>query len=320
MNNDGFVKKQLAITDNIIYNVLVHILLTLAVSLLESRKPMKNAFSVIKTVLVWSLVIFAVCFAVFTLISLRTVDVHNREVFGFKAMIVRSDSMSATDFSAGDLILVKEWDVNDLEVGDIISFKSQNSYNYGEILTHKIKAIDYHQNGTPVFITYGTTTGAVDESPVMSGFVLGKYMFAIPKLGYFFNFLKTPKGYFTLILVPLLIIMGSALWNAFRNVQGVAAEDAKSKEMLTWEEKKTYLSMIDDLRRQNEDMHREMKELRTMVSRIPGVELPPEETVEPVSEEEELPEVNELDDEAFPELEEDDLPDLNDILAEFDRL
>ena len=38
--------------------------------------------------------------------------------------------------------------------------------------------------------------------------VLGKYQFSIAKLGTFFQFLKTPKGYICCILIPFLLLIG----------------------------------------------------------------------------------------------------------------
>ena len=68
---------------------------------------MKKTFEVIKTVLTWLIVLLAVCMMVFTIVSVTTFDRNDRALFGYKMYIVRSDSMSATDFKAGDLILVR---------------------------------------------------------------------------------------------------------------------------------------------------------------------------------------------------------------------
>lgn len=71
---------------------------------------MKKTFEVIKTVLTWLIVLLAVCMMVFTIVSVTTFDRNDRALFGYKMYIVRSDSMSATDFKAGDLILVRSVD------------------------------------------------------------------------------------------------------------------------------------------------------------------------------------------------------------------
>ena len=69
---------------------------------------MKKALNIIKTTLVWLVVLLAVSMMIFTVVSVTTFNRNDRDLFGFKMYIVNSDSMSATDFNAGDLILVKE--------------------------------------------------------------------------------------------------------------------------------------------------------------------------------------------------------------------
>lgn len=66
---------------------------------------MKKALHIIKNIFVWLVVALAVCMMIFTIISVSTFDRTDRSLFGYKAFIVLSDSMSATDFSAGDLVL-----------------------------------------------------------------------------------------------------------------------------------------------------------------------------------------------------------------------
>ena len=168
---------------------------------------MKKVWNIISTAIVWLVVVVAVFMMVFTIVSVNTFNRNDRSLFGMRCYIVLSDSMSATDFDAGDLILVKSVDPNTLQEGDIIAYQSQNSENYGATVTHKIRAKTIDANGNPGFITYGTTTGVDDESVVTFPFILGKYQFALPKVGTFFNFLKTTQGYIVCILIPFLLLI-----------------------------------------------------------------------------------------------------------------
>ncbi len=168
---------------------------------------MKKAWKIISTALVWSVVVIAVIMMIFTIVSVNTFDRNDRDIFGLRCYIVLSDSMSATDFDAGDLVLVKEVDPTTLQEGDIIAYQSQNSENYGATVTHKIRAKTTDANGNPGFITYGTTTDVDDETVVTYPFILGKYQMALPKVGTFFQFLKTPQGYIVCILIPFLLLI-----------------------------------------------------------------------------------------------------------------
>ena len=194
---------------------------------------MKKAINIIKTTLIWLLVVLSVSMMVFTVISVTTFNRNDRDLLGYKAYIVNTDSMAATDFYAGDLILVKEVDPNTLQVGDIITFLSQNEESFGEVVTHKIRAKTTDENGNAGFITYGTTTGVDDETVVTYLYVLGKYEFHIPKMGTFFNFLKTPQGYIICIFVPFMLLIlrqGISSVKMFRRYKGEQMEAMQAEK------------------------------------------------------------------------------------------
>ena len=94
-----------------------------------------KALKIIRSIFVWLMVALAVFMMIFTIVSVSTFDRADRSLFGYKAFIVLSDSMSKTDFKAGDLVLVKAVDPSTLKEGDIIAYTSQNTSNYGETVT-----------------------------------------------------------------------------------------------------------------------------------------------------------------------------------------
>ena len=172
------------------------------------QKQAKKVANIIKNIFVWLLAIAAVLMMIFTIISVTTFDRTDRNLFGYKAFIVLSDSMSATDFSAGDIVISKAVDPSTLKEGDIVSYISQNQSNYGETVTHKIRKLTTNDKGEKGFITYGTTTDADDEIVVTYPYILGQYQGSIPKVGTFFHFLKSAPGYVCCILIPFLLLIG----------------------------------------------------------------------------------------------------------------
>ena len=262
---------------------------------------MKKAWKIISTVLLWLVVIFAVAMMVFTIVSVNTFDRNDREIFGYRCYIVLSDSMKATDFKAGDLVLVKKVDPSTLQEGDIIAYQSQNSENYGATVTHKIRAKVTDINGNPGFITYGTTTNVDDETVVTYPFILGQYKLALPNVGTFFQFLKTPGGYIVCILIPfLLLIMYQGLncvrlfklYKKEQMAQLQAEKDAleeqkkKSEEMMA-----QLLAMQQQMAQQNQnaappaaqqpDMAAMMAELEALRAQVANQNKPAEEAQKP---------------------------------------
>ena len=168
---------------------------------------MKQTLTTIKNIVVAAIAMFAAVMMVLTLFSVFTMDQSQRSILGFRAMIVQSDSMAATDFKAGDIIFTKKVDPATLEQGDIITFISQDPASYGETITHKIRTRTHDAAGSPGFVTYGTTTNTNDATIVTYSYVQGKYIGSVPNVGTFFQYLRTTQGYILFIFIPFMLLI-----------------------------------------------------------------------------------------------------------------
>lgn len=191
---------------------------------------MKKTLHIIIDAAAWLLVILAVCMTIFTVVSVNVFDRNNRRLFGYQAFIVRSDSMSATDFSAGDVVFTKSVDPSTLSPGDIIAFTSQNPYNEGETVTHKIRKLAVNEKGERGFVTFGTTKNVDDETIVTYPYVLGEYKGCVPNLGNFFVFLKTVPGYILCIFLPFLLLIIYQIINCVKLFQRYKKEQTAGIE------------------------------------------------------------------------------------------
>lgn len=216
-----------------------------------------KVLNVIKNVFTWLLVAAAACMMVFTVVSVTTFDRNDRDLFGYKAFICRSDSMKATDFAAGDLVFVKEVSPATIKEGDIISYRSEDPDTFGETFTHKVRSLITDENGQPCFITYGTTTGVDDELPVKYTQFQGLYKFDIPKLGTFFTFLKTTPGYFICIFLPfmlLILMQGLNTVKVFRKYKKEQMEGLQAEREKLEEERRQSMEMMKELQALKEQL------------------------------------------------------------------
>ena len=225
--------------------------------MMDQKIDVKKIIEVVKTVFTWIVVAFAVCIMIFTLVSVNTFDKNERNLFGFKFFVVQTDSMAKTDFKAGDIVIAKEVkDLRELKAGDIITFISESSHNYGETVTHKIREVTKDADGSIAFVTYGTTTDTVDEA--LATIVVGKYVGNIPNLGAFFLFLKTTPGYIICILIPFLILIISQginciqLFRRYKQEQTAELEAERAK--------------IEEERAQSQRMMAELLELKRQLA------------------------------------------------------
>ncbi len=216
-----------------------------------------KVLKVLKNVFTWLLVAAAVCMMVFTVVSVTTFDRNDRDLFGYKAFICRSDSMKATDFASGDLVFVKEVSPATIKVGDIISYRSEDPDTFGETFTHKVRSLITDENGQPCFITYGTTTGVDDDLPVKYTQFQGLYKFDIPKLGTFFSFLKTTPGYFICIFLPfmlLILMQGLNTVKLFRKYKKEQMDEMTAEREKLEEERKQTAEMMKELQALKEQL------------------------------------------------------------------
>ena len=241
---------------------------------------MKKVFHIIKNIFVWLVVALAVCMMIFTVVSVNNFGRTDRSIFGYKAFIVLSDSMSKTDFNAGDLVLVKEVDPATLKAGDIISYQSTNTENYGEVVTHKIRELTTDAEGNPGFVTYGTTTDQNDENIVTYSFVLGKYQTKLPGVGKFFQFLKTTPGYIVCIFLPFLLLILVQGVNSIRLFRQYKKEQLAELEAEREKERAEMAAERQRLEEQQAESQKMMAELLKLKNELSGKETPAAESQE----------------------------------------
>lgn len=148
---------------------------------------MKKIWNVIST----TVVVVVVFCAIFLMGS---------RLMGFRVFNVISGSMEPK-YKIGDLIYVKSVDVNNIEVGDPITFVMNEDL---VVATHRVVKVDAENQH---FYTKGDANDVADASPVHFNNVIGVPQFRIPKLGYVSDFIQNPPGmYITIAIGALLII------------------------------------------------------------------------------------------------------------------
>ena len=235
----------------------------------------QKALNVLLKVFTLIVVAVTVVVMVFTVVNVALFDKNDRAVFGYKFLIVQSDSMSLSEnnadldvhFDAGDLIIVTEkFDVRDLKEGDIITFFSQNEDSRGETITHMIKEVRHSTSGAILgFVTYGTNTGAVDKEIVEPEFIIGKYTSQVNGVGHVMAFMKSVPGYIVCVLTPFLLLIGNQAINVIRLYRRYKTE--QNAEM---DEKKLELerekSALEAQRLESERMLKELEALKAQLA------------------------------------------------------
>ena len=203
----------------------------------EEIYPQKNRktrfakiLSVSTTILLIVSVIF--CFAVvFQIQTKRYVS-----ICGFSVFRVITDSMEPA-IPVGALILNQETEIDNVKIGDIICFRSMESYMYGSIVTHRvvdIKTID----GKIALTTRGDANNSEDSYYVVESNFIGKVISVTGEDSFLLNayrVLTTGAGFFTLIIIPVVIIASVIL---HENLKKIQKEMKKLREEMEEQRKK----------------------------------------------------------------------------------
>lgn len=174
-------------------------------------KPLKIVLNVIFYLVVALLVVLA---------AMYTVTAINKDVnsglptfFGKVLQTVQSISMSPT-LLEGDLIVSNKYNGQELEVGDIISFKSFDEQSKSVIIiTHTIIEAD---NEGGLYKARGDYKDipADQVQYVGQGDIVAVYTGTrIPKLGSAMQFVSSKYGFFFCVLIPLVLFM---VWQLYQ--------------------------------------------------------------------------------------------------------
>jgi signal peptidase len=129
----------------------------------------------------------------------------NKSIFGYRYYTVLTPSMEP-ELSVGDLIFVKVSGMQDIQVGDIVTFNP--SSDTGTYLTHRVTEIieDYEGTGVTCFKTKGDANEDEDNFLIDEERLIGKESFSIPKMGYVIRFLQL-KWYFVIPVVIMIFVL-----------------------------------------------------------------------------------------------------------------
>lgn len=100
-----------------------------------------------------------------------------------------------------DVVFVVKKDPQDIQIGDIVSYYSTNSYFGSTPITHRVIE-KFNTNNGITFRTQGDANPVPDDEIIMSDKVIGTVRFVIPQLGRIQFFLASKGGWFVAILVP----------------------------------------------------------------------------------------------------------------------
>ncbi len=154
------------------------------------------------------------------------------EVAGYQMYIVLSGSMSP-EFDTGALAFVREIEPFEIQVGDIITYRSRADSD--SLTTHRV--VEVVLDDGLKFVTRGDANNVNDPNPVLAENVVGHVTGSVPYVGYVLNFVQTRQGLILLIFVPGVLIIVFELGKIMKYLtQGEGKKEKRGRRKVRYAE------------------------------------------------------------------------------------
>ena len=162
-------------------------------------KTFKFVISVIKFILT------ALIIVIIGVILIQRFSNNNMSLAGYRIFTVVTESM-VPKYEVGDVILVKEEEKTNIQVGDDVTYMGKIGSYADKIVTHQVIGIEIGNDGLLKFHTKGIANE--DEDPLVSEEQIYGVVQAKLQIVTFLNgIINNMYGMYFLIIIPLAIIM-----------------------------------------------------------------------------------------------------------------
>lgn len=143
---------------------------------------------------------------------------NNISILGFRQYVVATGSMEP-EYNIGDVIIIREKPEEEIKIGDIINYTSENGI---DTITHRVVDI-IQKDGQTYYKTKGDNNNSVDPELVNYSQVKGILVFKISKLGTVITKMFTGTG----ITILFAVIILSYIRDKNKEEKIIARENAR---------------------------------------------------------------------------------------------
>ncbi len=167
------------------------------------KKIFDNKVFKIVTGCIKAFIIFIMVFYVGFVIAQRISG--NKSIMGYRFFTVATGSMKGV-YNINDVIVVCDFDVKNLKVGDDVAYLGTRAGLEGKIIVHRIIRIENASDGKLLFTTKGVNSN-VEDPVIKSEQILGKVSGKLPVITQINHLVRSQVGFFSLIFCPLVLVI-----------------------------------------------------------------------------------------------------------------
>lgn len=144
--------------------------------------------------------------------------------------VVLSSSMSPA-YKAGDAIIVNDVSPENVEEGDVITFRQPSGMEVQtqgtDLVTHRVVEV-VRKDDDLYFRTKGDANEEADKQLVPASNVVGRVSFGIPYIGYVTTFASSRMIQLALIVVPAVLLVINEIWTLARAARAASNDDGNA--------------------------------------------------------------------------------------------
>ena len=171
----------------------------------EGKNKSIDIFSIIKVIwkVLEKVLLVIILFISITIVTQR-VSNNEKTFLGFRLFKVETGSM-VPKYQVGDVILVKEKDVNKIKIGDDVTYFGTSGAMKGKIVTHQVVKIR-EEDGKKIFQTKGIAN-TVEDPEIAGSQIDGVVLAKLPIIGWITTVLQNGYIFYFCGVIPLTVII-----------------------------------------------------------------------------------------------------------------
>ena len=190
----------------------------------KSNMTFRDILKLISTIISWTVFVLLLIVAALLLYYFVATRIYASKGSGYEPKFglytIISGSMTP-NINVYDVVVdVRVDNPEDIEIGDVITFYSDDPQVGGGTITHRVISIVKDENGEYSYQTKGDYNLIEDDSLVPFNKIVGKVALRIPQLGRVQFFLASSMGWLTIIMAIALLV----IFNSFRKLYKLKQE------------------------------------------------------------------------------------------------
>jgi len=165
---------------------------------IRRRKNKKDKIKNVLYIIVHIILVPILIYNTFLIIQSLVKPNETPSFLGIKTYVIISGSMEP-EIQIGDIVITKEVDIEELNLGDIISYRKGES-----VITHRITKIE-KEDEKIVITTKGDSNNAEDTYEITEGNIEGRVIKVIPSIGNISLLLQNKIIIILILLIAFLI-------------------------------------------------------------------------------------------------------------------